>query len=277
MSTLELAQQVADQLGGVAGVAAVVLGGSWARGDGDAKSDIDLGIYYDPERRPPLDALRALAAQLDDRRSGDAVTDFGEWGPWINGGAWLDVRGRRVDWLYRDLARVRQMIDECRAGRPTVHYQPGHPQGFYNHIYMGEVHLCRPLYDPEGAVAALKALTIRYPPALKKALVDNSLWEAGFSLENCHKSAARGDVLHVTGFLFRCAACITQALFALNERYCINEKGSVKVAGTFALCPPDFESIVNGVLGYPGQSPAALANSVRQFEALLGAVRALAG
>ena len=49
-------------------------------------SDYDLGIYYDPAHKPSLAALRALAQALDDRHAADLATDFGEWGPWINGG-----------------------------------------------------------------------------------------------------------------------------------------------------------------------------------------------
>src|SRR5579871_3882808 len=83
---LELAHSVADRLSRIDGVEAVVLGGSWARGDAKPNSDLDIGIYYSPQNRPSLDALRDLAAELNDSRSRDVVTNFGEWGPWINGG-----------------------------------------------------------------------------------------------------------------------------------------------------------------------------------------------
>ena len=76
---------------------AVVLGGSAAHGEADERSDLDLGIYYRPERPPSIAALRALAQELDDRHPPDSATDFGGWGPWINGGAWLQIRGKRVD------------------------------------------------------------------------------------------------------------------------------------------------------------------------------------
>jgi predicted nucleotidyltransferase len=271
---LEFSQSIADRLGQIEGVAAVVLGGSQARGDAQPNSDIDLGIYYDPQRRPSLDALRALAAELDDQHRTDAVTDFGGWGPWINGGAWLDIQGQRVDWLYCDLARVEHEIAECEAGRPVIHYQPGHPHGFWNHIYMGGVFYCRILYEKDGVLSALKARANVYPPLLKQALI-HSLWEAGFSLENAHKPAARGDVTHVAGYLYRAAAMMTQALFALNERYCINEKGAVKLIDTFPLHPDNFTERIENILSRIGKSPDELNNSVHQFETLLQAAQAL--
>ena len=76
------------------------------------------------------------------------VTPLGEWGPWINGGGWLTVAGRKVDLLYRDLARVRSVVADCAAGRIAMAYQPGHPHGFCSAIWMGEIALCRPIFDP---------------------------------------------------------------------------------------------------------------------------------
>lgn len=265
---LEFSETIAHRLSQIDGVAAVVLGGSQARGDAHPDSDVDLAIYYDPQRRPSIAALRALAAELDDQHRADAVTDFGGWGPWINGGAWLDIQGQRTDWLYRDLASVTRAIEECEAGHPTVHYQAGHPHGFWNHIYMGEVFYCRVLVQRDGVLSSLKARAKRYPPLMKKALIDG-LWEAGFSLENCHKPAARGDVAHVAGYLYRAAAVMTQALFALNERYCINEKGAVRLVDTFPLHPEKYAERISGILSQIGASPDELNASVHQAEVLL--------
>lgn len=144
----QFAGEIAARLAQVEGVRAVVLGGSWARGAGDANSDIDLGIYYDPDQPLDIEGLRRLAAELDDSHSGEAVTQTGDWGPWINGGAWLTVKGQRVDWIYRDLALVREIVAACAAGQPRVYYQPGHPYGFHMQIYAGEVAVCQPLIDP---------------------------------------------------------------------------------------------------------------------------------
>jgi predicted nucleotidyltransferase len=270
---MELAERIAGRLAGVEGVEAVVLGGSWARGEAHPDSDVDLGIYYRPERPPHLGTLRELARGLDDRHLPDLVTDFGEWGPWINGGGWLRIEGRRVDWLYRDLELVSREVSECRAGRTSSHYQPGYPHGFHTHIYAGEVHHCRVLRDARGELASLKALVADYPQALKRSVPKRFLWEADFALETSRKPAERGDVFYVAGCLFRCAACLVQGLFALNERYFVNEKGSVKVAGSFPLGPEGFEETVSRVLAEPGRDPARLNESVREFEQLVKTTR----
>ena len=46
MSPHELAAEIARRLGAIDNLPAVVLGGSLARGEADARSDIDLGLYY---------------------------------------------------------------------------------------------------------------------------------------------------------------------------------------------------------------------------------------
>lgn len=268
-STEGLAQRIADALGRIDGVVAVALGGSWARGTAQPDSDIDLGLYYRPAHRPSVDALRQLAQEIDDRHLPDLVTDYGEWGPWINGGAWLQIDGQHVDWLFRDLDRVAHTIDECRAGRPTCDYQIGHPHGFHNHIYMGEVHYARPLHDPSGALVQLQTLTAEYPPLLKQELINKYLFEAQFSVDISRKPAQRGDAAYVAGCLFRCVACLVQVLFALNERYFLNEKGSVAAIDAFPLRPDGFSASVAGALGelghVGGEQLDLLVHAIRQL------------
>jgi predicted nucleotidyltransferase len=274
-SIFEQAAHIAAHLGQIGGVVAVALGGSWSRGDGRPDSDIDLGIYYHPDQPPSIAALRQLARELDDRHPTDAVTDFGEWGRWINGGGWLKINGQPVDWLYRDQERVAHVIDDCCSGIATCDYQPGHPHGFHNHIYLGEIFYCQPLYDPSGALAALKARATPYPPLLKQAILRSYLWQAGFALENSQKSARRGDIFRVSGLLFTCAACLVQVLFALNERYFINEKGAIKAIESFPLHPASFSEHTSSILACPGSTSEELLSSIKQLEEITQAVRHL--
>jgi predicted nucleotidyltransferase len=168
---MALAERVATRLGEVPGVVAVTLGGSWARGEADAASDVDLGLYYLADRRPSVATLNDLAQELDDRHPATAGTEFGAWGAWMDGGAWLTIEGRRVDWLFRDVGRVATVVADCLAGRVACTYQPGHPHAFHAHVYAGEVHHARILHDPERALAALQAQTVPYPAALREAVV----------------------------------------------------------------------------------------------------------
>ena len=220
--------RIVPRLAEVRGVEAVVLGGSRARGTHNAASDHDIGLYFGP----PLDtdALLQVARELVDDPDAAAVTPVGGWGPRIVGGGWLSIDGRKVDLLYRGIEPVRAVIADCRAGNVTMSYQPGHPHGFCSAIWMGEVALCRPLHDPQGAIAGLKALTSPYPDALREALLKMFLWEVLFSIENGEIAIARGEQTHIAGCAYRALCCAGQVLFALNGRYLINEKGALAEA-----------------------------------------------
>src|SRR5262245_6026756 len=98
----DLIAALVRDLAAIDGVAAVVLGGSYARGRAQPGSDIDLGLLYSESAPFAIEAIRGLAARVHDTPEA-VVTGFYEWGPWVNGGAWLTVRGQRVDLLYRSL------------------------------------------------------------------------------------------------------------------------------------------------------------------------------
>jgi hypothetical protein len=268
-----LLARLATTLSVVPGVRAVVLGGSRAQGTAKPDSDYDIGIYYDGDSPFPLESMQGAAAALGDPGSNPAVTPRGAWGEWIDGGGWLTIAGRKVDWLYRDLRRVRRVIGECRAGSVQVAYQPGHPHAFVSAILMGEVSLCRPLWDPGGAIRSLKRETQPYPGALRSALVQRFLWEAEFALDNAQKSADRHDVAHVAGCCFRSVACVVQVVFALNGRYLINEKGSVAAAKALPIRPDGMTARVEGAFrsigaGDPREALEQLRGLVRRTAAL---------
>ncbi|MBA3431477.1 MAG: nucleotidyltransferase domain-containing protein [Actinobacteria bacterium] len=264
---LALAADIAEKLAGLEGLVAIALGGSVATGRADETSDIDIGLYYRPTHPFDLDELNRLIRLIDDRRAGGLATGFGDWGPWVNGGAWLQVRGRRVDLIYRDLDRVRAAIEECRAGRVPISFQVGHPASYSPQIYAGEIALCRPLEDPQGAITALKSLTRPYPAALRRALVDG-LWEADFLVKGAASAAARGDVYFVAGVAHRTIACLVQALFAVNERYWTHEKGAVELIDSLAIRPADFSNRVRRAMGQLGTEPLELTGSLGRLREL---------
>jgi predicted nucleotidyltransferase len=137
----DLIEEVVNHLRRVSGVAAIVLGGSRARGTATPRSDVDLALYYTAEDPLDLDALQQVAQTVDDEHRNGVLTGIGGWGPWINGGGWLQVHGMPVDLLYRDVQQVADCIQQCRAGTVSIAYQPGHPHGFLTSIYGAEVAL----------------------------------------------------------------------------------------------------------------------------------------
>lgn len=243
----KILDHVTEKLDGLPGVVGVVLGGSRARGNYLADSDIDIGIYYDKDEGFNVQSVGEIATELDDDHRTDLITPLGAWGPWVNGGGWLVMEGYHVDFLFRDVRRVSQVIDDCVKGIVTADYQTGHPHAYLNLMYMGEVDLCKILADPKGRIAELKAKTRPYPKALQEAVIGRFLFEASFSLMFAEANRNHDDIAYVSGCCFRTVASLNHVLFAKNEEYCINEKKAVAMADRFVLKPKDYKKRVDQV------------------------------
>ena len=240
--------ELAHRLTAVDGVVGVALGGSRARGTHTAVSDVDLGIYY----RPPLDVsgLGALAREV--AGSDAAVTEPGDWGPWVDGGGWLSIQNTPVDWIYRNLDRVHDSWRDAQAGRFAFHAQVGHPLGWPDFAYAGEIALGVVLADPSGELGHLQGVARLYPPALQETVVTRTLWEASFSIDIARKAVPRQDAAYVAGCLFRALVLCAHALHAQAGRWLINEKGAVAAAGLLSGTPEAFAPRAHAILGNLG-------------------------
>jgi predicted nucleotidyltransferase len=271
----DVCSRVVARVRAIDGIAAIALGGSHSRGTARPDSDVDLALYYDPDAPFSVEELDHAARDLDDRHPERVVTRFGDWGLGVNGGGWLIVGGHHIDFLYRDLTRVRHVIELCREGRPDAVYQLGHPMGFQNQIYLGEAHFCRPLFDPAGELAALKQLASDYPPKLRRALIDKHLFDAQFEIDIAAKPAARGDTAYVSGCLFRASGFMMLVLYALNQRFFVNEKGAFLESAGFSILPPGFHDDIARILGGIGSDPQSLGASVAAMRSIAGRLAAL--
>jgi len=152
------------------------------------------------------------------------VTRPGEWGPWVDGGGWLHIGGTAVDWLYRDLDRIRTSWEDAQAGRYDFHFQIGHPFGVPDFMYAGEVALGVVLADPSGEITALQQAARHFPPLLRDTLVAG-LWEASFDIDIARKAVTRGDTAYVAGCLFRVVEVCAHALHGVSGLMAHQRKG----------------------------------------------------
>ena len=261
-------QHIVDEVKQVEGITAIVLGGSRARGSHTSSSDVDLGIYYHPDSPFHLNALGEVASRLDDEHRADVVTPIGGWGPWINGGGWLKIQSQPVDFLYRDLGKVMAVIEDCLQEKVEIFYQPGHPLGFVSSMYLAEVAVCQPLWDPAGIISELKNKIEPYPDALQKALIRKFAWESNFSLEIAGKSAERSDVAYAAGCCFRSVMCMLQVLFAMNKTHWLNEKGAVAIADTFTKKPEGLRSRIDEIFQFLEADPQSIRTALLKLEEL---------
>lgn len=269
-----LLQRIVDHLKAVHGLRAIVLGGSYASGSQRPDSDIDIGLYYDENWPLDIHQIRSIASLLNDVPT-PTVTDLGEWGTWVNGGAWLTIGGQRVDFLYRNIDFVSSTIDDCNAGNVRSDYWQQPAYGFHSFMYCTETAICRPLHDPDQVIERLKTKVAQYSPHLKQAIIKNFLWSARFTLDNTYKPASRGEVYLVTGCLARTIHCLVQVLYALNETYYLSEKKLKADLDSFSIRPDHFLDRVYTLLGATGTTSAQLQESLAKTEVLYNELAAL--
>ncbi|MGH7987336.1 MAG: nucleotidyltransferase domain-containing protein [Candidatus Binataceae bacterium] len=268
--------EVVERLRAVAGVSAIALGGSHARGTHRPDSDLDVGLYYRDAHPFALADTRLVARGL--AHCGEpVVTGLYEWGPWVNGGAWIETAVGKVDFLYRSLDQVGNTIGAAQAGEWHHNFDQQPPFGFRSVIYLAETACCIALFDPMGELARLKREVATYPEALKRRIVGDSLWCAEFSLRFAEDFARRTEVLECAGCLTRIGSYLVQALFALNGTYFINDKGAARTIESFVSRPVNFNERVAAIAGHPGTRTAELAETVSRMAALWHETVLLAG
>jgi predicted nucleotidyltransferase len=176
---------LATDLAGLPGAVAVVLGGSRATATHRPDSDWDLGVYYRGSQRPlDPDDVRRL-------RHRGHVSELGEWGPIVNGGAWLTIDGTPVDVLFRDLDTVESWLSEAQEGRFEVLSQNGYIVGAPTYLPVGELALCRPI--------AGELPRPGFPEPLAAAAATRWAGRAQVSLMFAQAHAEAGDVVPARG------------------------------------------------------------------------------
>lgn len=265
--TDDLLSRMADDLIGINGVSAVALGGSRARGDHAADSDHDLGVHY---RRDQLDVagLATVAEKWTGRPTPIAAP--GQWGPWVDGGAWLRVADSPVDWILREVDRVEEQVRRAIAGDFDFHTQPGHPLGFLDVSYAGEVAIAVPLADPTSLLARWKRHLNPYPDALRAALVANT-WQVEFDLGAARKGARREDSAYVVLCCTHAAMMCAHAWCAQAGVWVTNEKGLIPGVAQLPVETGTFSRDVQEVLGHLSSSGSELHKGIDDLQDVLGA------
>lgn len=249
----KIEERITALLAGMEFIEGIVLGGSRASGTAGEGSDIDIGIYYNPDRLD-VECLNQAAKQLDDSKRDGLIAPPGAWGKWVNGGGWLTMDGFPVDLILRDIRRVERVVRESEQGIVTVDYQAGHPHGYVSCMYRGELAVSQVLYAGNDSLLQLKKQAEIYPEQLQKGLTDLFSFEAGFSLQLAKKAEPGGDRYYVTAHLIRFLSCLNQLLFARNRTYCLNEKKAVRRIGQLPLHPEAYERKAEAVLRRAGDS-----------------------
>lgn len=229
---------VAERLGGLPGVAAVTLGGSRAEGTHRPDSDWDFSIYYRGHFDPQ--ALRDIGWPGE-------VFEVGGWSKGVfNGGAWLEIDGRRTDVHYRDLDVIDREIDGSREGRFSIEPLMFHLAGIPSYLVLAELSVKRVL---RGELP-----TPEYPDALRQRA--REVWwgcaDATFGYARRYH-ARQGRLTQCAGLVAQAASQAAHAVLAARGEWITNEKTLLTRAGLrrvdefIASARPDPEALCHVV------------------------------
>ena len=234
------------RLARIPGVVAVTLGGSRATNTAVEGSDWDFGLYY----RGGLDPADIAALGWPGR-----VFAPGEWGPVVNGGAWLTVDGTKVDLIYRDLDEVMHWTAAAEDGRFEIHREVGYVAGIATYVLAGELAL--------GRVLAGDLPRPGFPPKLRQtAPVAWSRLAAG-ALHFAEVHAGRHDRVACLANLCQAVLAAAQGRLAAAGEWVLNEKRLVGRAGLGAI---------HDRLGSPERDLGTLVSDVRASLSVTDAV-----
>ena len=265
---VDLLKAISFKLSKVPGVIAVVLGGSYARRTARPDSDLDIGLYYSKNAPPDIEAIRSCAKTISAPDTPPTVVGYYKWGPWVNGGAWIQSPIGKLDLLYRNIEQVQRVIDESQEGLYHHDYYQQPTFGFVSITYLAESNCCLPLFDPQHLIQKLKCSVEIYPEKLRQKMIVNCLTIAEFTLSHGHGFADRGDILNTVGCLTKIAFVLLQSLFALNVEYYFGDKGSLEAVDRFPLKPRGFSERLRELLAMPMRTSIDLKFATLQMQTL---------
>lgn len=234
---------------------ALAVAGSHAKGMSDAASDIDFFLYLEDPK--PVEERRAII---------EAIADPGE-GMWItpdfHDGAWggsMDFRyhGTPIECTAKLLPEFDALVKRTMEGEFEIIPADWTSNGYFTYICLPELDFIRPVDDPYGIIAGYQAMLEKYPPKLRRSIVERFLGRSSPWLDSFHYTSAigRADILFTGPIVQHLVLDAIQVIFALNEVYFTGDKKLARQLAGLPYCPEGLLQELQFLLSAPAESGA---------------------
>lgn len=237
------------------GNGAVALAGSRGKGRSDAQSDYDFRVYAHGYRTDVRESAQWAAFEA-------ARLDFG-------------ARGLRMDGVWmRRYAGVDADLAEWLSGTAVPKDYDWTIWGYHLPTDLATQEI---VADPEGRLAAWKAVLATYPEALRASVLAKYLpmlryWAADYHYQS---KVQRRDLVFLVGLSAKLANAILQVLYALNRVYFPGDGWNLAMAAELERLPKDFLARMDTILE-PGRGPGTWARQRAELLDVIAEVEALA-
>jgi hypothetical protein len=182
------------------------------------------------------------------------VSEIGAWGGGIfNGGAWLDIDGRRVDVHYRNLDVVEHELAEAQQGRFHIEPLMFHLAGIPSYLIVAELAinrvLCGDMPHPE------------YPQRLRETAPEVWIGRANIALGYARNAyVGRRRLTELAGALAVSGEMAAHAVLAARGEWVTNEKRLLERAGL-----RDMDDLIIGLQTEPPVLEGIIDQAIQRF------------
>lgn len=256
------------------GPCGMAIGGSYAKGDADALSDIDVYLFAEQVHSgPQRSELIAKTVGADSQ-----VDSWGQDAPFVECGTDFWYRNRRVECWLRNSQEVERTITLCQQGKIRRDYVGWTVMGFFNYVLLADIRTMQIIEDPYATLARWKTDVATYPEPMRQSILHRFMREAMFWPENFHYRTAveRADIIYTSALVQRVVQAVIQVIFALNREYFQGEKRLAQALVKLPLLPKAFPVRLQALVSpATGSGVEQLREQRRELCALVAEVQSL--
>lgn len=243
---LSIGKKISDAYSRLTQFRGSIISGSVARGCCDAKSDIEMEIFYEdvlPTKKQITGIITALDGKLS--RSKNVHWFHPAWGYH----SFFVVDNIKIELGYREINETFQRMKEfCHKFKLPIHGIHDTPFGYYESGLASYFDESLIIEDTAGKIKKIKDLVSIYPEKIRIITTAYYFKDAKiFTTVKLRQAVERNDLFQFNSCLARVIRSLNICLFALNKKYFPGDKWNHLYIEKFLIKPQDYDEILKMV------------------------------